>query len=134
LNLKVKSSGDDWDEHLNHALFDIRIRPHTATKFSPFEMFHTWEMRIDPHETEIAEEEALLQAMDTEDKAVEEQLGKSCEEMITRFNAAREIIREKATENIEKEQYRQKKGFDTKNLGKGTTVNQGMNCSRTLTC
>jgi hypothetical protein len=61
-------------------------------------------MRFDPHETETVEEEALLQAMDTGDKAVEEQLGKNCEEM-TRFNTARELIREKATANIDKEQF-----------------------------
>ena len=121
--------GDDWDEHLNHALFDIRIRPHTATKFSPFEMFHTWEMRFDPHETETPEEEAFLDEIDSADKAVEERLGKSCEEMIARFETARELIMEKATANIEKEQYRQKKGFVTKNLGKGAIVKQGMTFS-----
>ena len=79
LDLKINSLGDDWDEHLNHALFDIRIRPHTATKFSPFEMFHTWEMRFDPHETETPEEEAFLDEIDSADKAVEERLGKSSE-------------------------------------------------------
>jgi hypothetical protein len=63
--MKVKSSGDDWDEHLNRVLLDICIHPHTAMKFSPFEMFHTWEMRFDLHETETPEEEVLLQAKDT---------------------------------------------------------------------
>ena len=92
-------------------------------------MFHTWEMRFDPHETETPEEEAFLDEIDSADKAVEERLGKSCEEMIARFETARELIMEKASANIEKEQYRQKKGFDTKNLGKGATVKQGMTFS-----
>ena len=92
-------------------------------------MFHTWEMRFDPHETETPEEEAFLDEIDSADKAVEERLGKNCEEMIARFETARELIMEKATANIEKEQYRQKKGFDTKNLGKGAIVKQGMTFS-----
>ena len=49
--------------------------------------------------------------------------------MIARFETARQLIMEKATANIEKEQYRQKKGFDTKNLGKGAIVKQGMTFS-----
>jgi hypothetical protein len=77
-------------------------------------MFNTWEVRFDLHETETAYVEALLQAMDTEDEAVGEQLGKNCEEMMTRLNAARELIREKAPVNVENKQCRQKKDLTRK--------------------
>jgi hypothetical protein len=53
--------------------------------------------------------------------------------MMTRYNTAMELIREKAIANIKKKQCRQKKVINTRKLVKGTIVNQGMNFTRTAT-
>jgi hypothetical protein len=129
LEVKVNADCDDWDEHLNHALLDIRIRKHTATRYSPFDMFHSWNFRFDPSAEESPEENDVLEALNSDDPEVNIQLelliSKACEKTFSRFDAVRDELVENAAANIHKEQLRQRKAFDNKHLGKGAEINRG---------
>ena len=46
-SIRTLSLGDDrWDECLEQAVFGIRIRKHSVTKFSPFELIYGQEVRL----------------------------------------------------------------------------------------
>jgi hypothetical protein len=132
--LKVSETGDDWDEHLNHALFDVRIRPHTATKFSPFDFFHSWKFRFNPSDSETSEENEHLEVLQSGDRYPEEQIDKSCEEMVARFNKAKDLITEEAAANIKREQHRQKTAFDKKKMGHGVEIKKGIKFCDSFSC
>ena len=127
LRLKVSETGDDWDEHLNHALFDVRIRPHTATKFSRFDLFHSWRFRFNPNDSETQEENELLEVLQSGKEVQEEQMQKNCEETMARFDTAKDLILEEAAANIQKEQLRQKTAFNRKKMGHGVVMKRGKN-------
>jgi hypothetical protein len=90
-------------------------------------LFHSWKFRFNPSDSETSEENQHLEVLQSGDKHLEDQMNKSCEEMMARFDMAKDLITEEAAANIKKEQLRQKTAFDRKKMGYGVEIKKGIN-------
>lgn len=125
--LKVlENEQDRWPEALNGVLFAIRTSKHKSTGYSPFYMLYGRNAVIPV----CHEEHSLSHAQSTE-RYSSETLNSDTEMDMTQFNEVmdhmtrvKQIVFQKASENIEKAQTRQKKDYDKRHRD-GTCFNTG---------
>ena len=113
---KLKEHKGDWPNFLNQVLRGMRWHTPRSTKFSPFELAFGHKPRIDDYsiEDEVALDLAaaeILQGNDTQKDEADEAADVDCQDRKAR---SQEDMHQRAHENIQAEQERQRKRYDEK--------------------